>query len=87
MKEQMSVKNERPITEALLKLIKGKGKLIIPAADVVKKHSDGSITIKMKMDEILAIRLLEFTNSDNPKLAKEAAELVASYILAYPKGS
>ena len=77
-------KNERPLTEALLKLIKSKGQLKIDAADVVKKHADGSVTIKMGNDEILAMRLLEFTNSKDPKQAKEAAELVASYVLACP---
>lgn len=77
--------SKRPLTEALLKLITSKGELKIDSSDVVKIHPDGSVTVKMGNDEILAMRLLEFTNSDNPKQAKEAAELVASYVLSYPK--
>lgn len=76
--------SKRPMTEALLRLIKSKGQLKIEASDVVKTHPDGSVTVNMPMDQILAARLLEFTNSKNPKQAKEAAELVASYVLAYP---
>ncbi|MDC6366927.1 MULTISPECIES: hypothetical protein [Flavobacteriaceae] len=80
----MSSKNERPLTTSLLKLLKSKGQLRIDAADVVKKHPDGSVTVKMSNDEILAMRLLEYTNSKDQKQAKEAAKLVASYVLAYP---
>ena len=80
MKEQMSVKNERPITKQLIKLIESKGLLKIEASDVVKRHSDGSITVKMPMDQILAWRLLEFTASDDPKTAKKAAELMFQYV-------
>lgn len=83
MKEQMSVKNERPITKQLIKLIESKGQLEIKASDVVKKHADGSITVKMSMDQILAWRLLEFTASDDPKTAKKAAELVFQYISTF----
>lgn len=84
MKEKMSNKNERPLTETLLKLIRNKGQLKIEASDVVKIHDNGSVTIKMSNDEILAMRLLEFTESNDPKQAKEAAELVASYVLSKP---
>ena len=77
--------SKRPLTEALLKLIKSKGQLKIDASDVVKIHDNGSVTIKMGNDEILAMRLLEFTSSKDPKQAKEAAELVAAYVLSYPK--
>ncbi|TAI48466.1 hypothetical protein [Flagellimonas allohymeniacidonis] len=83
-KPMKKTESKRPMTEALLKLIEKKGQLKIDASDVVKIHSGGSVTIKMRRDEMLAARLLEFTASSNPKQAKEAAELVASYVLSMP---
>ena len=73
------------MTEILLKLMRDKGQMKIDASDVVKVHDDGSVTIKIRNDERLVKGILEFTDSDDPKVAKEARKFLASYALCYPK--
>ena len=74
------------IKNALKRLLKADGKLLIPKAQVIKINDDGGVVIKIPTDEGLALKLISIASS-NSNRALDAIKLGMEQLDGKPRQS
>lgn len=82
---QPTNKRSPSIKKQLKELALHDGKITYSSSDVIEVHDDGSVTVAVSTEEMIANKLYQMANDGKPSDSLKAIQLIMNYIDGKPK--